>query len=98
MQGLLVAMGPLVAEHRLWGTGSVVVAFGLRCPEACGNPPRPGIKLVSPALAGGFSTTEPPMKSPGFFFKERINIKLTVMTSSVCFFYFSVFSYFVCST
>ena len=27
------------------------------------DPPRPGIKTVSPALAGGFPTTAPPGKS-----------------------------------
>ena len=27
--------------------------------------PRPGLEPVSPALAGGFLTTEPPGKSPG---------------------------------
>ena len=33
--------------------------------------PRPGVEPVSPALAGGFFTTEPPGKPPflvGFFF------------------------------
>jgi len=32
-----------------------------------GNLLNPGIKLVSPALAGGFFTTEPPGKLPDFF-------------------------------
>ena len=31
--------------------------------------PRPGIKPVSPALAGGFVTTEPPGKSLVLFLK-----------------------------
>ena len=37
--------------------GSVLVEYGLSCPEAC------GIKSVSPALAGRFFTTGPPRKS-----------------------------------
>ena len=35
--GLLFAVAPLVAEHRLWGTwASVVVALGFSCPLARG--------------------------------------------------------------
>ena len=50
----------------LWHTGSLVVAHGLSCPEACGIlVPRPGIEPASPALEGGFLTTGPPGKSPG---------------------------------
>ena len=33
---LFTAMASLVAEHRLQHTGSVVVALGLSCFEACG--------------------------------------------------------------
>ena len=43
--------------------GSVVVAHGLSYSEArMQDLPGPGIKLVSPALAGRFFTTEPPGK------------------------------------
>ena len=50
-------------------TGSVVVAHGLSCPETCGIfIPRPGIKSVSPSLAGRFLTTGPPGESLGFTF------------------------------
>ena len=38
------------------------MTLGLGCPEACGSLPGPGIKPTSPALAGGFPTTEPPGK------------------------------------
>ena len=34
--GLLVAVAPLVSEHKLQSVGSVVVAHGLSCPTACG--------------------------------------------------------------
>ena len=36
--------------------------IGLPVPSP-GNLPDPGIKLMSPALAGGFFTTEPPGKT-----------------------------------
>ena len=43
---------------------SLVRALKLRCPAACRIlVPRPGIEPVSPALEGGFSTTEPLGKS-----------------------------------
>ena len=41
---------------------SLVVAHGLSCSTACENLPGPGLQPVSPALAGGFSTTAPPGK------------------------------------
>ena len=48
----------------LWCAGSVVVARGLSCPTLCGIlVPWPGIKPASPALEGGFFTTEQPGKS-----------------------------------
>ena len=34
--------------------------------------PGPGIEPVSPALAGGFLTTEPPEKSQGSFFSKQL--------------------------
>ena len=44
----------------LWGTGSVVVAHGLRCPVACGFfVPRPATGPVSAALTGRFLTAGP---------------------------------------
>ena len=53
--------------------GSVVVAHGLSCLEACGIlVPRPGIKPTSPALEGRFLTTGPPGKSQdGKFYVKR---------------------------
>ena len=64
--------GPLVAEHgfqgtwaqqvQLQSTGSVVVTHRLLFFHNMQDLPRPGIKLASPALAGGFFTTQPPGK------------------------------------
>ena len=39
------------------------------CSAACGDPPRPGLEPVSPALAGGLSTTAPPGKPYLFFYQ-----------------------------
>ena len=41
---------------------SVAVAYGLSCSSTLGNLPGPGIKPVSPTLAGGFLTTGPQEK------------------------------------
>ena len=49
--------------------GSVVVAHGPSCSAACGI--FPGLESVSPALAGGFSTTAPPGKPPAASFYTR---------------------------
>ena len=72
----LIAMASLVAEHGLsdmWVSvvaapglsyaGSAIVAQGFSCSTACGS----GIKPMSPALSGGFLTTEPSGK-PSFDF------------------------------
>ena len=53
------------------------------------DPPSPGIELTSPALAGGFLTTEPPGKCPiasflfcfGFFF-FFFEVRNTVMSKT----------------
>ena len=50
--------------------GSLVVAQGSSCPEACGIlAPRLGLEPMSPALEGGFSTTGPHQESPKHLFK-----------------------------
>ena len=54
-------MGSVVAAPRLWSTSSVLLAYGLSCSEICGLPGL-GIESMSPALAGGFFTTEVPGK------------------------------------
>ena len=65
---LLIAVASLVAEYRFWvhgllqlySTGSVKWHTGLVTPWHVGSfLPGSGIKFVSPALAGGFFTTEP---------------------------------------
>ena len=52
----------IVAAHILQSLGSVVVAYGLSCPEACGGLSRPGMEAMSPELAGMLIVTGPPGK------------------------------------
>ena len=63
----------LVAEHRLQTRR--LSSCGSWAQLLCGmwDPPRPGLESVSPALAGGFSTTAPPGKPllDGFFMQPR---------------------------
>ena len=64
---LVVARGFSLSSCGTWAPGclgSVVVAYGLSCPSACGIlVPQPGIELMSPALEGEFFTTGPWGKS-----------------------------------
>ena len=74
--GLLIAVASLVVEHglqacrlqQLWHVG--FSSCGTRAQLLCGmwDLPRPGIKPVSCALAGGLPTTAPPGKSPKSYF------------------------------
>ena len=69
MQALLAACGPF----------SSCSAQGLVAPAACGIlVPWPGFEPVSPALVGGFLTTEPPGKS-----LQRITLRHLLVTSVV---------------
>ena len=68
--GLLIAVASLAGTRRLWSSGSVVVntvSVALRHAD----PPRPGIELVYPTLAGGFLATRPPGKSSQFLIKTN---------------------------
>ena len=58
----------------------------LPCPPP-GNLPNPGIKpvsLVSPELAGRFSTTEPPWKPPSFLTAWQIPMCTAVLKHLPC--------------
>ena len=46
----------------MWNTGWELRGTGLVAPEHVEHLPRSGIEPMSPALAGGFFTTEPPGK------------------------------------
>ena len=62
VRGPLTIAASLVAEHRLQMRR--LSSCGSRAQLLCGmwDLPRPGLEPVSPALAGGFSTTVPPGK------------------------------------
>ena len=66
VRGPLTIAASLVAEHRLQKCR--LSSCGSRAQLLCGmwDLPRPGLEPVSPALAGGFSTTAPPGK-PGIY-------------------------------
>ena len=79
-------MASLIGEHGLWGVqasgvvalglwsaGSIVVVHGLSC-SGVWDLPRSRIKAMSPALAGGFFTTEPPGKPLGKVFDYLANL------------------------
>ena len=48
------------------------------------DPPRPGLEPVSPALAGGFSTTAPPGKPLKLIFKLSYFIYLFLAVLGLC--------------
>ena len=66
-------MGSAVVACGLQSAGSVVVVHGLSCSPARGIFPDPGLERVSPALAGGFLTTEPPGKPLNHFLNYWID-------------------------
>ena len=88
MCGLLIAVASLVVEHRHVGFSSC----GARAQLLRGmwDLPRPGLEPVSPALAGGFSTTAPPRKSPQMLIlnmasKDLQDAAAANISSSSCF-------------
>ena len=58
---------PCCGARALDPWASVVAAHRLSCSMACGNLSGPGIKPVSPVLAGEFLTTGPPVMSLPIF-------------------------------
>ena len=68
VRGPLIIAASLVAEHRLQTRR--LSNCGSQAQLLCGiwDLPRPGLKAVSPALAGRFSTTAPPGKPSVFLF------------------------------
>ena len=74
VRGPLTIAASLVAEHRL--RTRRLSSCGSRAQPLRGmwDLPRPGLEPVSPALAGGFSTTAPPGKPQKTFLKLRCGI------------------------
>ena len=72
----LTIAASLVAEHRLQTRR--LSSCGSQAQLLCGmwDLPRPGLEPVSPALAGGFSTTAPPGKPHMFLFDSFYSRKI----------------------
>ena len=68
VRGPLTIAASLVAEHRLQTRRLSNCGSRAQLLRGMRDPPRPGLEPVSPALAGGFSTTAPPGKPPLKFF------------------------------
>ena len=64
----LTVMASLVAEHRLQTRRLSSCGSRAQVLRSMWDLPRPGLKPVSPALAGGFSTTAQPGKPKGLLF------------------------------
>ena len=62
VRGPLTIMASLVAEHRLQTRRLSSCGSRAQLLRGMWDLPRPGLEPVSPALAGGFSTTAPPGK------------------------------------
>ena len=62
MRGPLTIVASLVAEHRLQTRRLSSCGSRAQLLRGTWDPPRPGLEPVSPALAGGLSTTAPPGK------------------------------------
>ena len=72
VRGPLTIAASLVVEHRLQRRR--LSSCGSRAQSLRGmwDLPRPGLEPVSPALAGGFSTTAPPGKPPRLSLISRV--------------------------
>ena len=62
VRGPLTVAASLVAEHRLHTRRLSSCGSRAQLLRGMWDPPRPGLKPMSPALAGGFSTAAPPGK------------------------------------
>ena len=68
VRGPLTITASLVAEHRLQTRRLSSCGTRSQLLRGMWDLPRPGLKPVSPALAGGFLTTAPPGKPPIFIY------------------------------
>ena len=74
VRGLLIAVASLVVERRLSSCGARAQLL-----RGMWDLPGSGIEAVSPALAGGFSTTVPPGKPPQGLFTYLLNFDCTIL-------------------
>ena len=78
--GPLTIAASLVTEHRLQTRRLSNCGSRAQLLRGMWDPPRPGLELVSPALAGRFSTTAPPGKPPDRLFFKLIFVKRFLCT------------------
>ena len=71
VRGPLTIVASLVAERRLQTRMLSNCGSWAQLLRGMWDPPRPGLEPVSPALAGGFSTTAPPGKPRKVFLKQQ---------------------------
>ena len=71
-RGPLTVAASLVAEHRLQTCRLSSCGSRAQLLRGMWDPPRPGLKPVSPALAGRLSTTAPPRKSLLLLFLREV--------------------------
>ena len=87
VRGPLTIAASLVAEHRIQTRRLSSCGSQAQLLHGMWDLPRPGLELVSPALAGRFSTTAPPGKPPKKF-KECTLLKeknhLTFQAKFIC--------------
>ena len=73
VRGLLTIAASLAAEHRLQMRRLSNCGSRAQLLRSMWDPPRPGLKPASPALAGRFPTTAPPGKPHLYIFVCIIN-------------------------
>ena len=78
VRGPLTIAASLVVEHRLQMRR--LSNCGSRAQLLCGmwDLPRPGLEPMSPALAGGFSTTAPPGKPQTIYFYSDFKVSVPI--------------------
>ena len=76
VRGPLTITASLVAEHRLQTRRLSSCGARAQLLRGMWDLPGPGLEPVSPALAGGFSTTAPPWKPPYHTFEEGSELEL----------------------
>ena len=72
VHGPLTIATSLAVEHRLQTCGLSSCGSRAQLLRGMWDLPRPGLEPVSPALAGGFSTTAPPGKPANLVLKTRV--------------------------
>ena len=75
VRGPLTIAASLVAEHRLRTRRLSNCGSRAQLLRGMWDPPRPGLEPVSPALAGGFSTTAPPGKPGVLVLSHQLDCK-----------------------